>query len=375
MKIINGILGAILLFSASVLFAQENTTPVNYFKPTAVELCWLRQMQQSSPKTNIEEIVEFCSSNNIDSNKVNINTLNNPKNAGEEIDISSDNEKVENLEEQPLPRESSLLADRLTREALADENPRAITSHRLNYLLPFSYTSDINTEPFEQAGDDTVFEPQEAKFQFSVKLPITQRLLSDNDRVYFAFTTLSFWQLYNKEHSLPFRESNYEAELFWQLPFQLNFFNTDVNVATLGVSHQSNGKDLPFSRSWNRVFTQISWERSNWIFQLKPWWRIPEDEKTSDDDVRGDQNPDIEKYMGNFDFYAVWTNDNDEVGILLRNNLRDENRGAIQLDYTFPLTNRLRGYVQLFNGYGESLIDYNQNVSRVGVGIVLSDWL
>jgi len=47
----------------------------------------------------------------------------------------------------------------------------------------------------------------------------------------------------------------------------------------------------------------------------------------------------------------------------------------VQLDYTFPLWGRVRGYTQLFNGYGNSLIDYNQNITRVGIGILLSDIL
>ena len=53
----------------------------------------------------------------------------------------------------------------------------------------------------------------------------------------------------------------------------------------------------------------------------------------------------------------------------------ENSRGAIQLDYTFPLWGRLRGYAQFFNGYGQSLIDYNTNLTTVGVGFLLSDIL
>ena len=60
---------------------------------------------------------------------------------------------------------------------------------------------------------------------------------------------------------------------------------------------------------------------------------------------------------------------------MFRHNLRRESHGAVEISYSFPFSPRIRGYAQIFNGYGESLIDYNAPITRIGVGVALTDWL
>ena len=64
--------------------------------------------------------------------------------------------------------------------------------------------------------------------------------------------------------------------------------------------------------------------------------------------------------------------------IMSRNNLESGfQRGALQLSWSFPLFKwpYLKGYVQYFTGYGESLIDYDHYVNTIGFGLSLTDCL
>ena len=108
---------------------------------------------------------------------------------------------------------------------------------------------------------------------------------------------------------------------------------------------------------------------------VKPWYRIPERKKDVPDDPGGDDNPDIRKYMGSGELGFFFRRSRHTLTIMLRNNLRRDNRGAFKMDYSYPLTGKIKGYLQLFEGYGESLIDYDHRVTRWGIGILLADWL
>ena len=254
-----------------------------------------------------------------------------------------------------------------------------IEPHRPNYVIPVSYidnpslgtksgTGDVPAEATE--GADEELQHVEVKFQISLRLAIVQDLFGDNGDLYGAYTQVSVWQAYNADNSSPFRDTNYEPELFLAFDTDYNLFGLHGRMITLGAVHQSNGRgSADYSRSWNRIYANIVLERGNFVCSLKPWWRIPEDEEE-------DNNPDIADYLGYGEFRAAYSLKGHTFATLLRNNLDfDDNRGAVELDWSFPLFRQIKGFVQYFNGYGEVLLNYNERVQRVGVGFLLADWI
>ncbi len=260
----------------------------------------------------------------------------------------------------------SAIDQRLKLEWSTYDNPFAITPHRPTYILPLTYTDNPNNAPYE--GQDMEVERNEIKMQFSFKVPLARNVLFGHGLLSFGYTQQSFWQAYNGNYSSPFRENNYEPELLLTFLGDYALGSFHGRLVTLSVNHQSNGQSEPLSRSWNRVMLDFVLEHSGTYLSIKPWWRIAEAPLEDD-------NPDIEEYLGNFELRLLRKYNNHSIGMMWRNTLHRDNKGALQLDYTFPINRRLRGYLQLFNGYGESLIDYNHNSKSAGIGVMLTDWL
>jgi len=188
--------------------------------------------------------------------------------------------------------------------------------------------------------------------------------LGFNEYITFAYTQTSFWRAY--AHSAPFRETNYIPELFITLPTpgKIDYFSK-LKAVQFGIRHHSNGQGGEKSRSWNRLVLTTLWQWKNLFLKVEGWYRIPE----SEDD---DDNPDITKYYGYGKIEINYLYKNDLFSLKFRNNLRTENnKGSIEFDYFTSIYNSETTYwfFKFFNGYGESLIDYNKNVTRIGVGI------
>ena len=157
-------------------------------------------------------------------------------------------------------------------ETRATENLKfVITPFKPNYVM-VGYNPDPNTAPFREAfpDEDVEFDPAEVKFQISFMFPIVRDIFGSNGDLYFAYTNRSFWQVFNEDLSAPFRETNHEPEFWIRFDSNRKILGFTNKMNTFGYNHQSNGRNRPISRSWNRLFANFVFERNNFAFTIKP---------------------------------------------------------------------------------------------------------
>lgn len=223
--------------------------------------------------------------------------------------------------------------------------------------------------------------PAETKFQLSFKYRLvnpdgswaqSQPWLSG---FHLAYTQTSWWDM--DALSKPFKDSSYMPELFWytgDLGFPYPDWIDSLGVR-VGAQHESNGKAGGDSRSLNIAYLEpIVRFPLPWDFYLtvapKVWTYLMD---LSD-------NPDIANYRGYFDLRLTLGQDN---GLQLTTNLRKGTaggKGSVQMDLTYPLArisdDNLGLYLQaqFFDGYAESLIDYDRAHTSFRLGMAVSRW-
>lgn len=241
------------------------------------------------------------------------------------------------------------------------------------YILFANYTTHVNDKPTSDNPNNVVpvalpYNNTELAFQLSFKTKAIRNIFGKNvgGDLWGAYTQTSRWQVYNAELSRPFRETNYEPEVFVLIATPYTIGNFKGVFAGVGINHQSNGRATPFSRSWNRVIFQLGWEVNKLQIVLKPWIRLPE-AKVDDD------NPEIEEYMGRAELALEYILGRHEFSLKGRHSLNSGNdsRGSARLDYSFRFYENLKIHTQIFTGYGESMIDYNHNQTTFGIGLSL----
>lgn len=212
-----------------------------------------------------------------------------------------------------------------------------------------------------------------ARFQISAKY----RLLSPrggpdtwHDDFYLGYTQTSLWDL--ESESKPFIDTTFNPSVFW---FSDDIWKSDSQNMRFGmntgVEHNSNGKDGEDSRSLNDGYIEPRFHYrfdggSTLTFapKVKAYFAVAQ------------ENSDYSDYAGHVDWQLRWAQDNGAVvSALYRQG--DQKRRTTQLDFAWPLRRTFlnwNGYLHLqyFNGYGETLLGYNQrNESQFRIGLSL----
>lgn len=217
-----------------------------------------------------------------------------------------------------------------------------------------------------------------AKFQFS----FMYRILADEGYLAqtfpflkglsFAYTQRSLWDI--DAESSPFYDTSYIPEIFcaYMTPAEkitgggFNWLGFQA-----GFAHESNGRDGSGSRSMNKVTARALFSLGNldgWrvIFGPRVWGYVGD---MSD-------NANLNDYRGYMDLTAsLGKNDSIDISVYLRPG-QSFKKGVVQIDLTYPLDvvfKNFAGYflVQYWNGYGESLINYDKRSETIRFGVSL----
>lgn len=267
----------------------------------------------------------------------------------------------------PAASSGSYLSQRWELDEADKQGTFRFRVHNDNYLLLANLNSAPNGDPFRPGNPLSSRSPVgpshvELAFQLGFKTKLVEHAAGTRGDLWFGYTQQSYWQAYNATASRPFRETNYQPELMAVLPVDLALGGLRARLVNFGLVHQSNGQSGTLSRSWNRAYAQLGMEYGALAFSARVWKRL--------DSAQDDDNPDILDYMGRGDLNAVWHHEGHQVSLTARRNFATRH-GALQASWAFPVIAGLKGYVQLFSGYGQTLIDYNYSQKTLGLGFLI----
>jgi phospholipase A1/A2 len=247
-------------------------------------------------------------------------------------------------------------------------------------------SNSVNQQPTSPSPGHTPLTPEdfrstEARIQISARVKVLKDIFtrgdpSRSDSLWVAYTQQSYWQVFSGGISRPFRTTDYQPEAMYVYPFDVRIGGVRLRYGGLGLSHQSNGRDLPLSRSWNRAYLMGGLDVGpRFSLEGKIWKRVHES--------ANDDNPDIADFIGRGELTATWRADakNTYAGTV-RSSLGSHANGSVRLEYFRALgrgnraggLNDLRLHLQAFSGYGDSLLDYNRRRKVFSLGLALVEW-
>ncbi len=266
-------------------------------------------------------------------------------------------------------------------ELKTDDEQKAIKSwldgyfgvkpYKVNYILPYAaregdYKSYVLSDEYKSV---------EAELQVSLMLNVGKNLFDLDESYYLSYTHQAFWQLYAE--SSPFRETTYNPELFVIFPIKDDDSIFHMKSLKIAYAHRSNGqgstKDTTIpagcynpgnrSRSINYFYTTLRLQHEAFFTDIMAWVPI----FSSMDD-----NPDIMDYTGYSSVKFSYFLDKHMITIMGRMNITN-GRGTVEGTYSYPIRNSgAYLYMKIFSGYAESLIDYDNYITKFSIGFSFS---
>lgn len=234
------------------------------------------------------------------------------------------------------------------------DRPTAFAAHDNNYLI-FDPKSDM------------------VKYEISLKMRPLKSL-----PIYIAYSQKSLWDV--GKDSLPFRETNYSPELFFETKdTYINDGRVHYRIRA-GVVHESNGKDGNESRSWNRgylesaiIIDDSATNEARHGLYLKLWPFVESSPQNSDIlDYYGYGEVRLVIGMRSVTAEAVARKGKKSNGGSIEVNIKlDPSR--IELDIMKNLDElSVYPYLHYWQGEGESLLAYDKETSRWGFGFLFA---
>lgn len=213
----------------------------------------------------------------------------------------------------------------------------------------------------------------QVKWQMSMKCNL---LWPFNSGVYFGYTQLSYWRIYDNKS--PFKDSNYQPEFFYKFESGNNLIN-NINIPFIDyiqVSpyyHRSNGRDGEESRGENKYYVEVqkSFGQSLNIgtrTKIFGYYTVQEG------------NKDINRYHNNYEMSVFIKNvskrirklEKETIELTWGGNPYDE--GWIQLEISTRIITTYvqpKIFFQAYHGYDEFMLNYDTKTTafRIGVGI------
>jgi phospholipase A1/A2 len=214
-----------------------------------------------------------------------------------------------------------------------------------------------------------------ARFQFSFKYKlfdldsVPAQILAPLNGLHLAYTQTSVWDL--SAESKPFHDNSYRPAFLYQWEDSELAAGQPAWRLQGGFEHESNGRDETRSRSINILFIhptrRFAMGSSRFLEVGARLYAYTDRE----------ENPDIVRYRGVGDYQlAIGRIDGTQWRLTTR--IGSSGHGSVQLDASYPFRRQYFAntggylYAQYFNGYGETLLDYNRrNPSQLRIGFAI----